>query len=312
MSESGSSSSGSGSGFRLNSLLPNVTLSEKSSKLEYKGWYERIMNYLLCSNLENTVEYEFDDSEMKVSRLSFDPSPVNSKKNEKTKDNVSATSVGVVPKVSKKDSLIAYSVIISRLDNDLINQFSTIERGNAYALMHAIGSKFNAVNFLSKLKCRRDFNLIRMGVSESVSAYGARIKCAAHEIELSDRGVKIGETELIGRFLDGLPKEYDDLITGLIQGIDEISFDQFAEIIQTKSEFIKRRDANELDGPKSAFQAGRQLICWGCKKPGHRVYDCPDREGNSNTVTSDEKEVEDWKKKKVENVNFAVCDKSLF
>jgi hypothetical protein len=93
MSEIGSS--GGGSGFRLNGLLPNVTLTEKSSKLEYKGWYERIMNYLLCSNLESTVEYEFDDSEMKASRLSFDPSPVKNKKNEKKiKDNDLVTSVG--------------------------------------------------------------------------------------------------------------------------------------------------------------------------------------------------------------------------
>jgi hypothetical protein len=259
------------------------------------------------------VEYEFDDSEMKVSRLSFDPSPVKNKKNENSKkiikDNDSVTSVGIVPKVSKKDSLIAYSVIISRLDNDLINQFSTIERGNAYALMHAIESKFNAVNFLSKLKCRRDFNLIRMGGNESVSAYGARIKCAAHEIELSDKGVKIGETELIGRFLDGLPEVYDDLITGLIQGIEEISFDQFAEIIQTKSEFINRRDNEELDDDKSALHARRQLICWGCKKSGHRVYDCPDREGNRDTVNSDD-EVEDYKKQKMKKVNFVVCDDS--
>jgi hypothetical protein len=133
----------------LNVLLPNINLSERSSKLEYKGWYERIMNYMLCSNLDRAVECELDETEMKASRLSFDPSPVKKKNNT---ENIATTVVETIGKVSKQQSLIAYSVIISRLDNDLINQFSTIERGNAYALMKAIKSKFNVVNFLTKLK----------------------------------------------------------------------------------------------------------------------------------------------------------------
>ena len=286
----------------LNALLPIITLSERSSKLEYKGWYERIMNYLLCSNLERTVEQEFDEGEMKASRLSLVPSPDKKKKiKEVNKENAE---VVVAEKVSKQQSLLAYAVIISRLDNDLINQFSTIERGNAYALMQAIKNKFNVVNFLSRLKARRDFNLISMNRNESVSAYGARIKCAAHEIELGDDSIKIGELELIGRFLDGLPKNYDDLITGLIQGIENISFDQFAEIIQTKSAFINRRDdeskSSNMNEANKAFYSNRPLICYKCGKPGHKANNCPkpDRESN---IDQEKEEEEEFKKSSMKN-----------
>lgn len=303
----GSSSSQSGG---LNVLLPIVTLSERSSKLEYKGWYERIMNYLLCSKLERAVEQEFDESVMKTSRLSFDPSPGKRKKNKEIKENAEA-----VEKVTKQQSLLAYAVIISRLDNDLINQFSTIERGNAYALMQAIESKFNVVNFLSKLKARRDFNLISMNKNESVSAYGARIKCAAHEIELGDESIRIGELELIGRFLDGLPKNYDDLITGLIQGIEDISFDQFAEIIQTKSSFINRRDDESNNKTKSGDNNGTQafyskkrgpLICFKCGKPGHIASYCLDRDPETETKKSSMKNPDGLPDVKQKAVNFAL------
>jgi hypothetical protein len=162
------------------------------------------------------------------------------------------------------------------------------------------------------------FNLISMIKSESVSAYGARLKCAAHEIELGDERVKIGELELIGRFLDGVQKEYDDLTTGLIQGIEEISFDQFSEIIQTKSAFINRREEesklyNNSSGTTSFYSKRTgPLRCYKCNKPGHIASYCPDLINKGNIDIDQEVENSNTiqKQKPMKNVNFAVSEHS--
>src|SRR4051794_40618717 len=117
----------------MNSLLPDKVLTERSNKVEFKAWYEKIMNYLGCYGLESLVNINVDKDEEKAGKS-------------KTRKN-SSVDVGLHQK-----SWLAYSIIMSRLDDQLIVQFSTAEKGNASALMNAIYSRFSAVNFFSKLQ----------------------------------------------------------------------------------------------------------------------------------------------------------------
>jgi hypothetical protein len=182
--------------------------------------------------------------------------------------------------------MLAYSVIISVLDDELINQFSTVERGNAFELMSAIKRKFNTINLFTKINSRREFNLIRMNKAESVTQYGSRIKCAAHELELVDNSVKVGELELISRFIDGLPSEYNDLVVSITSRMDDISFDEFVEIFESKELLDDKRVSNNYsnknvakrsnDVMESAHYTNPNIQCYNCGNKGHKQYKCPE------------------------------------
>jgi hypothetical protein len=248
----------------MNSLLPDKVLSEKSTKVEFKAWYEKIMNYLGCYGLESCVKLGVK------SNIENDEEDVKSKSGNKSSKN------GVAGLEQK--SWLAYSVIMSRLDDTLIVQFSTLEKGNASALMNAIFNRFSAVNFFSKLQARRDFNRIKLKANESISSYGARIKYGAKELELMDSSVKVNEMELISRLVDGLPEEYDMLIIGLVRGIETITFDEFVQILESKCSLSKWKGV-ATTAPSSATAGavvGQRFSgrCFKCNKIGHRSVDC--------------------------------------
>jgi hypothetical protein len=262
----------------MSSLLPDKVLSEKSTKVEFKAWYEKIMNYLGCYGLESCVKLGVK------SNIENDEEDVKSKSGNKSSKN------GVAGLEQK--SWLAYSVIMSRLDDTLIVQFSTLEKGNASALMNAIFNRFSAVNFFSKLQARRDFNRIKLKANESISSYGARIKYGAKELELMDSSVKVNEMELISRLVDGLPEEYDMLIIGLVRGIETITFDEFVQILESKCSLSTWKGGATV-APSSAVVgavasqrfSGR---CFKCNKIGHRSVDC----GKDKLVKSDRDHVD--------------------
>jgi len=247
----------------MSSLLPDKVLSEKSTKVEFKAWYEKIMNYLGCYGLESCIK-------LGVKSIENDEEDAKSKSGNKSSKN------GVAGLEQK--SWLAYSVIMSRLDDTLIVQFSTLEKGNASVLMNAVFNRFSAVNFFSKLQARRDFNRIKLKANESISSYGARIKYGAKELELMDISVKVNEMELISRLVDGLPEEYDILILGLVRGIETITFDEFVQILESKCSLSKWKGGATVAPSVAVAGAtvGQRFSgrCFKCNKIGHRSVDC--------------------------------------
>lgn len=256
----------------MSSLLPSKLLSEKSTKVEFKAWYEKIMNYLGCYGLESCVK-------LSVKSLENDDSEDEAKSKKSNKSGKAAVAVAGL----EEKSWLAYTVIMSRLDDALIVQFSTLERGNAALLMNAISNRFSAVNFFSKLQARRDFNRIKLKADESISSYGARIKYAAKELELMDSSVCVNEMELISRLVDGLPEEYDMLIVGLVRGIETITYDEFVQILESKCSLSKlklkggKHGSSPSNGAAGAAVSNGEKFygrCFKCNKVGHRSVDC--------------------------------------
>lgn len=266
----------------MSSLLPDKVLSEKSTKVEFKAWYEKIMNYLGCYGLESCIK-------LNVTSSTENNEEEEEEEEAKVKGNKSSKS----PAKLEQKSWLAYSVIMSRLDDQLIVQFSTLEKGDASALMNAIYNRFNAVNFFSKLQARRDFNRIKLKANESISSYGARIKYAAKELELMDSSVEINEMELISRLVDGLPEEYDMLIVGLVRGIENISFDEFVQILESKCSLSKLKGGPSSGGAIAAAAVASDQFkgkCYRCHKFGHKSSNCimdtisnSNHEGDNNT-----------------------------
>jgi hypothetical protein len=272
----------------LKYLLPDTKLKEKSSKLEYKGWYEKVLNYLMCTQLIDTIEIQLDEAEIKSSRLSASPIKTRSSVRQDTEDK----SVAVDKLVGfKARAMLAYSVIISVLDDELINQFSTVERGNAFQLMSAIKRKYNTINLFTKINARREFNLIKMDRSESMTQYASRIKCAAHELELVDSSVKVGELELVSRFIDGLPGEFNDLVVSITSRMEDISYDEFVEIFESKELLDDKRSSRNNNTAKRSGNSAYETVnhvrhsnykCYSCGEVGHIKARCPLKEMDGN------------------------------
>src|ERR1700712_1804606 len=93
----------------MSSLLPSKLLSEKSTKVEFKAWYEKIMNYLGCYGLESCVK-------LSVKSLENDDSEDEAKSKKSNKSGKAAAAVAGL----EEKSWLAYTVIMSRLDDALI------------------------------------------------------------------------------------------------------------------------------------------------------------------------------------------------
>jgi hypothetical protein len=228
------------------------------------------MNYLACCDLADAL-------------LSSDEVKVGSKSSKK---------IDVVGLQQK--CVLVYSIIMSRLDDQLIIQFSTIEKGNAFKLLEAIKNRFGAVNFFSKLQARREFNRIVLRNDESISSYGARIRYAAKELELMDKEVNVSEMELISRLVDGLPKEYDNLILGLVRGIETIKFEEFVTILESKVSMSRKKEGvvdfvPNFEGSEfasAAYSHRRGMFktrgnCYTCGEPGHKSSECEKQSSDS-------------------------------
>jgi hypothetical protein len=273
----------------LASLLPQKLLSDKTSKVEYKAWQQKIDNYLCCCELEEAVETEVkEDSSIESGAYE------NTKKS--SKSNAHQLTL-------KQKSAIAYGIIVSRLEDQLLIQLSTVEKNNSYKLMQAIKSRFGTVNFFSRLQARRDFNRIHLKANESMASYGARIRCAARELESMDSKslVEISELELISRLVDGLPKEFDNLILGLVRGIETITFDEFVAILESRYSMSKGKSSHgagdssgdSVDNPiriaAAAMGSNRNHqrfngTCYRCKQSGHRAAECEAQGETRDTV----------------------------
>jgi hypothetical protein len=260
----------------LSSLLPSKLLSERSTRVEYRAWYEKIMNYLSCLGLDSEVKSEVESS------------------------NSKAKSGKITVKVEQSTNvMLAYSIIVSRLDDALVIQLSLIERGNVRALLEALHNRFCSENFFSKLQARRDFNRIKLKQNESISSYGARVKYLAKELELMDNTTKVSEMELISRLVDGLPEDYDSLILGLVRGIETITFEEFVAILESKVSLSKvkgnknssNNDTSSIDAIVNTTVGGRYKfngVCYKCNVHGHRAIHCPTAPGGATMSGSEE------------------------
>jgi len=110
-----------------------------------------------------------------------------------------------------------------------------------------------------------------------------------------DTAVNVSEMELISRLVDGLPKEYDNLILGLVRGIETIKFEEFVTILESKVSMSKMKgglvgglvpnfegefaNAASCRRQRGRFKTGG--ICYTCGEPGHKSSECEKQPSDS-------------------------------
>ena len=205
----------------------------------------------------------------------------------------------------KKDKK-AQAIIGLSLSNDLFENVRDVE--TTKEMWMAIQNVFERQTLLNKLSARKKFYTATMNVDESVLQFANRIRQLA--ATLKSMNVVISESEMAMALLNGLPEEYNALISAL-DAIDEdetkLKFEFIKSRIMQEEQRISMRaksaqeksDAAALVMNQSSqskvvsnyrFQR-RRPYCNFCKRPGHVESRCytefpylaPSRQNNSNS-----------------------------
>ena len=234
---------------------------EKLNNSNYFSWKIRIQHLLTLKDLENFLEDDPPSSEEPNS--------------------------GTIASWYKKDKK-AQAVIGLNLSNDLLENVrdvtTTKERWNA------IKNVFERHTLLNKLSAHKRFFTATMSTDESVLQFSNRIRQLSSTLKSMD--VIISESEMAIALLNGLPEEYNALITAL-DAIDEdetkLNFEFIKSRViqeeqrirmrtswaQAKSEtaalLTTRSASSSLSG---GHQRRRSYYCNFCKHPGHTESRC--------------------------------------
>ena len=236
---------------------------EKLTNTNYHFWKIRIVHILTLKDLENYLEDEA-------------PSPETSKPDEIAR--------------WKKGDKKAQAIIGLTLSDDLLENVREVE--TTRAMWVAIKNVFERHTLLNKLSARKKFYTATMGTEESVLQFANRIRQLA--ATLKSMNVIISESEMAMALLNGLPEEYNALISAL-DAIDEdetkLRFEFIKARIMQEEQRIAMRSKSAVaksesaalfsnqpvrDGQQSSNDrnARRRPYCNYCKRLGHTESKC--------------------------------------
>ena len=257
----------------------STTRIDKLDHSNYHFWKMRFEHLLILKDLENFLH----------------------------EDPPNSTDLAAIFLWHKKDKK-AQAIIGLSLSNDLLESVRDVK--TTKEMWVAIRNVFERHTLLIKLSARKKFYTAAMNIDESVLQFANRIRQLAST--LKSMNVVISESEMAMALLNGLPEEYNALISAL-DAIDEdetkLKFEFIksramqeeqrismrAKSAQEKSEaaalvMSQSNQNNDKFVCNSRFQR-RCLYCNFCKRPGHiESRSCtkfphlaPGRQNNSNS-----------------------------
>ena len=117
-----------------------------------------------------------------------------------------------------------------------------------------------------------------MAEDEKVTEYMIRAETAS--ASLKSAGETVSDSLLIAMILKGLPQEYKTFCTVVTQRKDPMEFKEFKSALRSFEETEKCQASNHKneDSVMHVKPSERNhIICYNCKKPGHKSYQCSDK-----------------------------------
>ena len=158
--------------------------------------------------------------------------------------------------------------------------------GDAYLAWVRLRAKHQPTTNSQKIMLRREFHRSRLGkATRSPDEWIEEMEIIRSR--LSALGVQIYDDDLVMQILEGLPKEYDMLVTLLHARykIDDLTIESLREELNMYYDRMKTKkpgrfkssDEDHDDNEESALVTGNfKGRCRGCGKFGHKKSDCPD------------------------------------
>ena len=162
--------------------------------------------------------------------------------------------------------------------------------GDAYLAWSRLRNKHQPVTNTQKIMLRREFHRSKLGkASKSPDDWIEELEIIRSR--LAPLGVIIEDEDLIMQVLEGLPREYDMIVTLLNARykINDLTIDTLRDELSMFYDRMKNKKGNKFkstydgdgnDHEESALVAAFKGRCRGCGNFGHKKADCPQEKRN--------------------------------
>lgn len=230
--------------------------------------------------------------------------PRSAKKKKKAEDPSSAGAAGTTGQGSQpprrggqaeQDQHRVYGMLILTLDDAHVAIVtSEVAEGDAAGAWRVLLRMYERNTTASKHQLRRELHRVKLGPSETVEAYKARVMHVVGRLRAMREHVSDGET--IYCLLEGLPKEYE-IVRQSLEVQEALNMEQICAHLKDAQEKLTLRykeeslaaatlsqHLNAVGTEHRAARAGggdRQAVCGLCRRHGHWIGQCPRRKGKS-------------------------------
>lgn len=216
-----------------------------------------------------------------------DPEEAKMKKRKQVKDGLSDVDIDIVMR--------AYTDLVLACTDEVnfgivFNSKSWLfPNGDAYLAWTRLRNKHQPVTNTQKIMLRREFHRSKLGkVSKSPDDWIEELEIIRSR--LAPLGVTIDDEDLIMQVLEGLPKEYDMMVTLLNARykINDLTIDGLREELSMFYDRMRNGRNNKFKGhdeennnEETALVAQFKGRCRGCGAFGHKKANCPqEKSGN--------------------------------
>ena len=144
----------------------------------------------------------------------------------------------------------------------------------------ALRNHFERDTLANKILLKKRYFRAEMSEQEAMESHLKHMKDLADK--LASLGCKISEEDHVVTLLGSLPRDYAALVTALEARSDDLSLTYVQQALLREEEKLKRSSSESVKAGRGgcsgdSAMAVKEMRCFGCKQPGHKVYRCPSR-----------------------------------
>jgi len=159
--------------------------------------------------------------------------------------------------------------------------------GNCKLAWDRLTNKYAPKTAPSYIKLKKDFTNSRLdSAEEDPDEWLTNLESLRNEMDAVNISGKMGDLDFIIHVLANLPEEYEVVVQGLEDRLEDPSTAPTVEQIRTKlnaryKRLIGQTEKSEEEKAFAAFRKQFKGTCNTCGKYGHKGVDCPDRKENN-------------------------------
>lgn len=165
---------------------------------------------------------------------------------------------------------LALGVIVTSVDNKYLAPLDKCKTAkDAWELLMGV---FGARGYMRKMQLLKELFDMSKGHKEAVGAFIMRVE--GHVDQLAELGFTVEPALHVALLLNGLPKDYDTVVSQLSSGEKEPSLAVVKAGLMNFDQRIMAQEKKESEAFALAAMHRKPLECWNCGQTGHKQVDC--------------------------------------